>query len=253
MEVARKAAVVLHLAGVVVRRHVAAAIPALISQTEYGQLPGLRMAVGSALLRQRGGQRAGHVLQPVCGLLRRPGTDVDGNERRGTDLANEVHVFVRAESVRLGHSAPVGIQGNRALRTDAIAPMVVVSEAAARPTHVGHLDRSQCCDHIITDAPSVGNRRTGPHPDALVYAMSQVLCELAKNVTTDRRPGFGCIEGDRHHIRCLGVLRRGTRRFGVRSPGARTQCQHQRARCNETQTTHSPSRFFLYYSARLSS
>ena len=77
IEVADEAAVDLQLAQVVVGRHVAAAVPALVADAEIGDLVGRGMTVGGALLRQRRRLRGRQVLQPLGGFLRRAGADVD--------------------------------------------------------------------------------------------------------------------------------------------------------------------------------
>jgi hypothetical protein len=70
--------------------------------------------------------------------------------------------------------------------------MVLVSEAAARPTHVGHLERAQRLNYVAADTADVRDRRIHPDPDPAIDAVAELLGELAEDVATDRRAGsFG--------------------------------------------------------------
>ena len=169
IEVPDEAAVGGHLAHVVLRRHVAAAVPALVADAEIRHLIRRGMAVRRPLLRQRRRLSGGQVLQPLGGLLRRAGAKVDRDVGLAADLVDEVHELVRAEAVRLGHAAPVRVErdGSPIHRTDALAPVVLVGETAARPADVRHLQRLQRGDDVVADAARVGDRRVGADPDAL--------------------------------------------------------------------------------------
>jgi hypothetical protein len=153
--------------------------------------------VGGAFLRKLGGLGCRQVLEPVRGLLSRAGTDVDRDVGVRTDLLHEVHEFMRAEGVGLDDASPVGIQGRRPLvaRPDAVAPVIFVGEAAARPAHVGNLDGLQRGDHVVADAAGVGDLRFRAHPDAFINAATEVLGKLAEDIAVDLRTRPGGIDG----------------------------------------------------------
>jgi hypothetical protein len=94
---------------------------------------------------------------------------------------------VRAEVVVLGHAAPVGVDHGGAVlaRADAVLPVVLVGEAAPRPTEHRDLDLAQGLDHIVADASRVGDRAVRPDPVPAVDAMAQVFREVPIYVPID--------------------------------------------------------------------
>ncbi len=155
------------------------------------------MAVRRPLLRERRRLRGGEVFEPLGRFPRRPRADVDREERLGADLVEEVHELVRPETVRLGHAAPVRIErdGARAGRSDAVAPVVFVGEAAAGPANVGDLERLERGHDVVADAAGIWDGGRGADPDALVHAVAEVFGELAEDVAVDLRAGFGRVHG----------------------------------------------------------
>ena len=81
-------------------------------------------------------------------------------------------------------------------RADALAPVIFVGEAAARPADVRHLDRLQRGDDVVADAARIGDRRIGADPYAFVNAVAEMLGELAEDVAVDLRAGLRRV--DRH-------------------------------------------------------
>src|SRR5579862_3462521 len=151
------------------------------------------MPVGGPFFYQRGLCGGRHVLQPLGRLLRSSRSDIDRDIRFRTDLIDEVHELMRAKRVCLSHSAPVGIKRDRSLRANALAPVILIGEAAAGPTNVRNLKRFQSANDIVANATSVRDLGIGPDPNALVNAVSKMLCELPENVAVDLRAGFGCV------------------------------------------------------------
>ncbi len=76
-------------------------------------------------------------------------------------------------------------RGRLVARADAVAPVVVVREAAARPAEVGGLDLLQRVDDVVPHAIGVGDRRVDSYVQATVDAPSQVLGEVAVQVPRD--------------------------------------------------------------------
>ena len=112
IEVPDEATVYLHLANVVVGRHVAAAIPAFVTDAEKGDFVGNWMPVGGTFFLQRRRCCGRHIFQPLGRLLGSSGADVDGDIRFRPDLIDEVHELMRSKRVRLSHSAPVGVESH---------------------------------------------------------------------------------------------------------------------------------------------
>src|SRR5690606_17775641 len=110
-----------------------------------------------AELRHRCRAGAGEVLDPVGHLPNRAGTDVAADVGVGVQLLAEVHEFVRAEGVVLHDVAPVRVDHSGTLRSGAhaVAPVVLVGEAAAGPPEVRDVDRLQRVHHVGADAPDV--------------------------------------------------------------------------------------------------
>src|SRR5581483_6638653 len=138
-----EAAIDLELAQIIVGSHVAAAIPAFVADAQIADLEGSRMTIGAALLRQRRRLSGRNVFQPFRRLPRSASAEVDREIGLRADLLEEVHELMRAERVRLDYAAPVGIQSGHSLRADAIAPVVFVREAAARPANVRNPQRPE--------------------------------------------------------------------------------------------------------------
>ena len=201
VEVPDEAAVDLELVQVVLGCHVSTAVPALVPDPEVGDPPGVRASVGRALLGQGGRLVGGHVLEPLRGLPGRPRADVDGEVGLTADLLHEVHELVEAEGVGLGHAAPVGVEGHGPVVPDAVAPVILVGEAAPGPPHVGHPKRLERRHHVVPDAPGVGDGGVRSHPDPLVDAVAEVLGELPEDVAVDRGAGPGRIDGQDHLVR----------------------------------------------------
>ena len=191
-------AVDLELAQIVVRRHVAAATPALVADPHHADLVRVGMTVGGALLLERRGSRGGHVLQPFGRFLRSPASDVDRDVGLAADLLDEIHEFVGAEGIGVDHAAPCGVERGRPLLgwADSFAPVVLVGKAAARPADVGHLQRPKGGHNVLADSARVRNRGIRANPDALVKAMPEILRELAEEVAVDLRSGLGCVDGE---------------------------------------------------------
>jgi hypothetical protein len=129
-----------------------------------------------------------------CG---RAGADIAGDIGLGADQLGELHELVGAEAVGLLDAAPDHIDLGRALvaRAHALAPVIVVGEAAAGPAHQRHLDGLQGRDHVVAIAPGVGDLAVLADPDALVDAASQVLGELAVDLGLDHRTGLVGAQG----------------------------------------------------------
>ena len=136
VEIPDEAAIHLELAEIVIGRHVAAAIPAFVTNAEIADLIRSRMTVRSALLGEGSRLSGGHVLQPFRGFARSPGANVNGDVGLRADLVEEIHEFMCPKGVRLDHPAPVGIERYHPLWADAVAPVVFISVAPTRPAHL---------------------------------------------------------------------------------------------------------------------
>src|SRR5699024_10721525 len=103
-----------------------------------------------------------------------------------------------AEGVVLDHVAPVGVDhaGPLLARADAIAPVVVVGEAAAGPAQVRDLQRAQRLDHVIADAARVRDLGVLAHVEAAVDAAAQMLGGRAGDVPADRVAGAVEVDDD---------------------------------------------------------
>src|SRR5690606_26718439 len=114
------------------------------------------MSVRGALLCERRRLIRRHVLPPLRRLLRRAGADVDGDIGVRADLLQEIHELVRAEGVRFDHAAPIWVQRRGSLfsRPDALAPVILVRKASARPANVRDAQRLERRYDVITDARS---------------------------------------------------------------------------------------------------
>ena len=123
------------------------------------------------------------------------GADIDRHIRSATDLLDEVHELVGAESIRIDDVAPCRIHRGGALvpRADPLAPVILVRETAAGPADVGNLEISEGDNDVFSDPPRIWDLRIRPNPDAFVKPVSKILGELAKEVTIDPGSSLGSV------------------------------------------------------------
>ncbi len=109
IEVADEAAVDPQLTEVVLRRHVAAAVPVLVADAEIRDLVGRGVTVGGALLRERRRLRGrSRYSEPVGRFMRRARADVDGEIGLGCRSAPAKSMNSCVPNVfGLDHAAPV--------------------------------------------------------------------------------------------------------------------------------------------------
>ena len=166
--------------GVFLRSHVAAAAPVFVPYPPVFDAERAGLTVGAALVDDGEIGVAVAVLKPVHHLLRRAGADVAADVGDGVDLAAEVDEFVGAEAVGLG-SAPEDVAGagTGGGVADAVAPVVVIGEAAAGPAEDGGADGPKRVDGELAEAVGVGDGGFRSYPDAVVNTFTQVFDEVA--------------------------------------------------------------------------
>ena len=90
---------------------------------------------------------------------------------------------MRAEGIRV-HAAPARVGPARPLpaRADAVAPVVLVGEAAAGPADDGSFDTFQRVDEGGADTACVWDFGVFSDPDAVVDTLAEMLGELSENI-----------------------------------------------------------------------
>ena len=124
------------------------------------------------------------------------GADAYINGNVGTQHVDQVEEFVGADGIDRVHTAAVDIAGALILRADAVAPMVGVGEAAARPAHQWHMQLLERANDVIAPALGVGDGRLLADVHALVDAGAEIFGELPVHVFVDDRAGFGGVDAD---------------------------------------------------------
>src|SRR3546814_17646953 len=81
----------------------------------------------------------------------------------GTELRGVIHELVGAEAVVVGDAAPGIVDPHRAFfaRADAVAPVILVGEAAAGPADDGDVQLFERGHHVAAIAVGVGDFRIG--------------------------------------------------------------------------------------------
>ena len=216
--------------------HVAAAAPRLVAHAPVLDVEGLAVAVGGALVGEgeapARGVAVGH---PVVKLLRAARADVGREVRLGPHQPAETHELVDAELVGLrGVRAPQACGAPSSCtcaaagrRADAVAPVVAVREAAARPAQVRRADPLHVVHELLADAVDVRDLRVAADPDAVVDDAAEVLDEVPVEVRADGRAGNG--GGDARPRRRRRRLRAVTRASTPRPAPAR-RCLRNRRR-----------------------
>src|ERR1019366_9951138 len=120
---------------------------------------------------------------------------------------DEIHEFVRSKGVRLGHTAPVGIEPYDSLveRAETLAPVVLVGEAAAGPAYVRHLERLERGDHVVADTAGIRDCGIRTDPNPLVNTVAEVFGELAEDVAVDLRSRLGRVNRQMDLLRGHGM------------------------------------------------
>ena len=192
IHIENEAAVHFHQAHVVVGRHRPAAVPALVADAEESDFVGLRMSVGGTLFGKGRRRRGGHVLQPLGGLLRRAGADVDGDVRRAADLLDEIHELIGAKGIVSITSPQAELTVAGRCRAGRSLCASDTGRRSSRPAS-GRWALSVLCSAATTSLrmPRVfGIGDSGPNPDALVEAVAEILGKLSEEVAIDLRAGF---------------------------------------------------------------
>ena len=169
------------------RRHLTAATPAFVADADERNLPRLGPPVFPAQIAHHRIGRGGHVFNPFGQFLDRAAADVAADVGRGADLIAEIQKLVRAELVVLHHAAPGRVDSLWTLiaRADAVLPMILIRETAARPADDGNFNFFQRGDDVIANPARVRNGTVLANPDAIVNATAQVLGKLPVNVPAD--------------------------------------------------------------------
>src|SRR5262245_39461875 len=152
------------------------------------------MTVRGALFCKRRRLCCGQVLQPLGCVLRSTRANVHGEIRFAANLVEEVHELVRAECVWLDNSTPIGVEAYCSFTPDTFPPVVLIGEATTRPANVWYLYRSKRSHDVVTDAASIRDSGIWTNPDSLVNAGTEMLGELAEDISIDLRAAFGGVD-----------------------------------------------------------
>src|SRR5690606_36040323 len=130
---------------------------------------------------------SGHILEPLRHLARGRATHVAGDVGLAVEQLDQLHELVGAEGVVLLDPAPVRVDAHRALvtRTNAVAPVVLVGEAAAGPADDRNLELLERLEHVVTESACIGNGGILANSDAAVNTATEVLRELAVQIAAD--------------------------------------------------------------------
>ena len=165
---AHEGSITAELRTVIFRGEVAAAAPVLVAHAPIGHVERFRAAIRSALLRPGGtiGTGIGEIaiFDPVAQFAGSAGADVAAEIRFGANQAAEADKFLGADVVGFDHFAPVDVDpaGSLVARADAILPVIVIGEAAARPADDRWFHPAQGLDDVGAEAVDVGDGRSSP-------------------------------------------------------------------------------------------
>ena len=127
-----------------------------------------------------------------CASVPRAGAEIRADVRLVPERLGVIQKFVRAEAVAL-HRAPGHFEARRALvaRADAVHPVVVRREVAARPAQQRDIQILHGLQHIFAVAVGIRERRA-LFEDAAFDAAAQVFGEIAVDLRIDvADPAFG--------------------------------------------------------------
>src|SRR5205814_2218634 len=146
------------LTAIILGGKLAATSPALVADAPVADAERFAAAVGRSLVGQGGGPGRGvGILDPLLEFLGRTGPDVAREVRLDAAKLAEAEELVGPELIGLGLLAP-SPEAARPLRrrADAVAPVVLVSEAAARPSDDDRAELADVFDEGPAEAVDVG-------------------------------------------------------------------------------------------------
>ena len=118
-----------------IRVHVTATAPVVISHTKVIYRPRFFVTVFRSQVCHRGYALEGHVFYPLRHFLYGSASHVAVDISLTAQLTAQLEEFVRSEAVVFYYAAPVGVDDflSSFFRSDAVFPVIFVSEASARP------------------------------------------------------------------------------------------------------------------------
>jgi len=173
--------------GVEFGAHIAAAAPILVANAEVFEPPRLFTAVFAAKLAHRGAAAEGHVFDPLAHLLHRAAAEVARYVSVTAYLTAQLKEFVGAEAVVLHNSAPVGVYHFFALGgvADAVAPVIFIRKAAARPAKHGKPHLPKGVHNVAAHTVDIRHGRILADKKPLVNASAEMLREVAVDILID--------------------------------------------------------------------
>jgi hypothetical protein len=99
-------------------------------------------------------------------------------------------LFPFRATVRRRIDPEIGAPRTRSRRADAVAPVVAVGKAAARPADDAGLQRLEFVEQRLANAADVGNLRVLADPDAVVDDAAEVFDEVTAEVGCDAADRF---------------------------------------------------------------
>src|SRR5580658_26847 len=124
------------------RHHASAATPVFIADATVADVERLRRSVGGALIGESAARWVIAIFDPIAKLGGRAAADVAGEIRLSANFFAEADELMKAEAVVLDVFAPVHVHALRTPGADAVAPMIIVGEAAAGPAEDGDAEVS---------------------------------------------------------------------------------------------------------------
>ena len=176
--------------------HVAAAAPVLVADAPVAHAKGRFMAVCGALVGQRGFMRGRvAVFHPVADVQRGQRGHVGRDVGLCAHLIAEIHKLVRAHLIALHAPVPVvpPVDAPRPLlaRANAVAPVVCLGKAAARPAHDAGIDLLKAVHKRLAPSAHIFDRAVLAHPQPVVKHAADMLGKVAVYVRADRAAGLG--------------------------------------------------------------
>src|SRR6185503_1696340 len=125
----------------------------------------------------------GHVLDPVHHFLWRSAADVAVDVRVRSEHLAKIEKLVRAKRIRV-HASPTVVWPSRAFVawSNAVAPVILIGEAATGPAQDGDMKFLQRRHRIVTQPTRVRDRRILTDPKPLINQPPKMLGKLPIDV-----------------------------------------------------------------------
>ena len=163
------------------RCHISAAAPVLISHSEIVHCPWFFVSIFGTKVCHRGYPTKGHVFHPFAHFLNSSTSEIAVDIGLTSNLSAELHEFVGTKAVIFYNTAPMGVNHlfTFFFWTDSIFPVIFICKASARPAQNRNLQFLQSLHDVLTHSVNVGNIAVFSHVNSFINTSSEMFGKMS--------------------------------------------------------------------------